>query len=234
VLVPFWESTEAGQVLTPSDVYFQIAQNGGYHVDYLRLPITDEQAPIPLIFDAFYERYSKAEPNSDFLFNCQMGRGRTTTGMVVCCLIEVICHGARLVNRKRKEPGDRYSKGEYKLIGQLVQLLEYGATAKYIADACIDACEHIQNLREAIHDYKVRLDQQHVQTSESKHSLLYASIFKRGLNYLIRYFYLIVFANYLMDTCHHAPSAPTKYFSSWLEERKEILYLSTLPDVDLD
>jgi hypothetical protein len=30
---------------------------------------------------------SGLESNADFVFNCQMGRGRTTTGMVTACLI---------------------------------------------------------------------------------------------------------------------------------------------------
>lgn len=49
---------------------------------------TDEQAPLPNALSQLLERvqsgYSEA---GDFIFNCQMGRGRTTTGMVTACLI---------------------------------------------------------------------------------------------------------------------------------------------------
>ena len=49
---------------------------------------TDEQAPLPSALAQLYNRvkcgYSKA---GDFVFNCQMGRGRTTTGMITACLI---------------------------------------------------------------------------------------------------------------------------------------------------
>lgn len=56
---------------------------------------TDEQAPLP---DALFQLlnrvrlgYSQA---GDFIFNCQMGRGRTTTGMVTACLISTIMNWA--------------------------------------------------------------------------------------------------------------------------------------------
>jgi hypothetical protein len=49
---------------------------------------TDEQAPLPAALSQLLDRvrsgYSAA---GEFVFNCQMGRGRTTTGMVTACLI---------------------------------------------------------------------------------------------------------------------------------------------------
>ena len=54
---------------------------------------TDEQAPLPDALSQLLDRvrlgYSQA---GDFIFNCQMGRGRTTTGMVTACLISTIMH----------------------------------------------------------------------------------------------------------------------------------------------
>jgi hypothetical protein len=49
---------------------------------------TDEQAPLPGVFGQILDRVRGGlEANTDFVFNCQMGRGRTTTGMVTACLI---------------------------------------------------------------------------------------------------------------------------------------------------
>lgn len=54
------------------------------------MAITDEQAPLP---DALSQLLTRARTGlssagtGDFIFNCQMGRGRTTTGMVTACLI---------------------------------------------------------------------------------------------------------------------------------------------------
>jgi hypothetical protein len=49
---------------------------------------TDEQAPLPAALSQLLERVTSTyETAGDFIFNCQMGRGRTTTGMVSACLI---------------------------------------------------------------------------------------------------------------------------------------------------
>ena len=49
---------------------------------------TDEQAPLPGALSQLLERVTSTYDSSgDFVFNCQMGRGRTTTGMVTACLI---------------------------------------------------------------------------------------------------------------------------------------------------
>jgi Inositol hexakisphosphate len=49
---------------------------------------TDEQAPLPEALSQLLERITSTyESAGDFIFNCQMGRGRTTTGMVTACLI---------------------------------------------------------------------------------------------------------------------------------------------------
>jgi len=59
---------------------------------------TDEQAPLPGALSQLLERVTSAyESAGDFIFNCQMGRGRTTTGMVTACLI------ATVMNLKRDE-----------------------------------------------------------------------------------------------------------------------------------
>ena len=82
-------------VQTPRQVYDQLRREG-YRVQYYRLPLTDGEAPKETIFDVFYN-HVKDVPSSDALiFNCQMGGGRTTTGMVIGCLIRMhtsgLCH----------------------------------------------------------------------------------------------------------------------------------------------
>lgn len=91
-------------LLTPSEV-FQLMRDEGFNVDYERLPgkycslnrapllahwplaiVTDEQAPLPAIYSRIEERVvaslkESKETGSEvgFVFQCQMGRGRTTT-----------------------------------------------------------------------------------------------------------------------------------------------------------
>ena len=54
----------------------------------LTLLQTDEQAPLPGALSQLLERVTSTyESAGDFIFNCQMGRRWTTTGMVSVCLI---------------------------------------------------------------------------------------------------------------------------------------------------
>ena len=158
---------------------------------------TDEQAPIPLIFDELVEIYWNLRPNEDALFNCQMGRGRTTTGMIIATLIQLIAHKGLLSMSKppmssaatteADSVAAAFKNGNYSLIVKLIRLLEYGKLAKTLTDICIDYCDHMQNLRTAIYEFKAALESSRFGDKESAQ---FKEHLARGLNYLIRYFYL--------------------------------------------
>ncbi|KAJ1512186.1 hypothetical protein HMI56_004394 [Coelomomyces lativittatus] len=210
-IVPSWETIT--QLQTPANIF-----SSEPSVDYLRIPVTDEQAPIPLVFD---ELIVRAQCPGIFVFNCQMGRGRTTTGMVITGIIHVVFslrfHNADI---------DVHSNvGEYPLILRLVSVLNFGKLAKFIADSVLDACSHMQNLRDAIAQFQLRL------TSLSPNTHEYDSTKQIGINYLVRYFYLIAFAGYLLELSVPADDEDFKSnasiqvnikFSDWLKERREI------------
>lgn len=61
----------------------------GYDVDYLRVPVTDEKAPKDRDFELLVQRLWAVEPGAALVFNCQMGRGRTTTGMIIASLLQL-------------------------------------------------------------------------------------------------------------------------------------------------
>ena len=73
---------------TPKEVY-QALKAEGYRVDYHRVPLTDGVAPGEAAFDMFFEHLKDARAEDPLVFNCQMGSGRTTTGMVMGCLIRM-------------------------------------------------------------------------------------------------------------------------------------------------
>lgn len=156
------------------------------------------------------------------VFNCQMGRGRTTTGMVIATLLYLVRNRtilSEIMETDLFSPtteedistlGDsdqtrvRLLAGEYKSISSLIQVLEHGKEAKRILDISIDHCAEIQNLRTAIYDYYTQKDGK-----------------ERGLNYLLRYFFLVAFSAYLLEiNCHEDQAGQT--FVCWLSERKEI------------
>lgn len=61
----------------------------GYDIDYLRVPVTDEKAPKEQDFAMLLERLWNAPEGAALVFNCQMGRGRTTTGMIIASLLQL-------------------------------------------------------------------------------------------------------------------------------------------------
>ncbi|KAI8337728.1 inositol hexakisphosphate-domain-containing protein [Chlamydoabsidia padenii] len=240
ILVPAWETVKPDCVETP-DQAFQSIIDEGYQVDYFRIPITDEQAPIPDVFDQLIDRMKLSTRQTDLMFNCQMGRGRTTTGMVTACLLSMILKNddvfdskvSTMAHSNSEEKVDLYEEdvndeqrrqqnGEYRVILQLISVLSYGKLAKRLTDQAINMCDHMQNLRKAIYDLKLRMD-----TAETGSTKWHVA--EEGFsNYLVRYFYLVVFANYLLEMVDHQqggnqPSVvPSGSFKSWLKRHREI------------
>lgn len=224
-----WEPLSIEDIRTPKDV-FQLMIQEGYRVDYARLAITDEQAPLPDALDQLVHRVEAGlKVAGDLIFNCQMGRGRTTTGMIAACLISTIAScDVTVALRDEDEPfavhshydtvdgsyeEEAYLRGEYKIILQLVGVLSNGKVAKRVTDKAIDAMADVQNLRKAIFDYKLKVDASEAGSHKQK------KLMDLGVNYLYRYGTLIVLANYLIERRgnHALPSFPT-----WLKEHREI------------
>lgn len=219
-IIPVWETVKDGDVLTPRDVY-ELVQREGFKVDYARLAITDEQAPVPAVFSQLEERVITAlQTGSACVFNCQMGRGRTTTGMVIASLVSTVWHYSDEMLTTNDMTGsvvfgasggveeeefgnpkdaldnredDLWLQGEWRTILQLVGVLSQGKLAKRLTDKAIDRMEAVQNLRKAIYDSKLRADNAEPGSKKHKHLM---QVFT---NYLQRYGYLITFANYLLE-----------------------------------
>ncbi|KAM0753591.1 hypothetical protein T439DRAFT_322487 [Meredithblackwellia eburnea MCA 4105] len=244
-----WEDVKPEEIMTPKEVY-ALMRREGLDVDYLRLPVTDEQAPIPGVFSTIEERVSNALTNTSsdslgFVFSCQMGRGRTTTGMVAAALVSNILFGNQTLfdmssSVVELETASQYDKGtwdgreaepflqgEYKLVLQLVAVLQYGRLAKKITDRAIDAMEGVQNLRKAIYDFKLRVEAADIGSRKQQ------KLFEVTMNYLFRYATLILFSNYLLekaalkyddqDEDDEVPrTPPLPPFREWLSARREI------------
>jgi len=152
-------------------------------IDYDRVAVTDEQAPLPGALSQLLTRIRTGlSVAGDFVFNCQMGRGRTTTGMVTACLISTTLswngNAFEFNGEEDEEEGydamdglseeDAYLQGEYyehvtlpltwclvgeyKTILQLVGVLSHGKVAKRMTDRAIDLMQDVQNLRKAIYE----------------------------------------------------------------------------------
>ncbi|TFK40212.1 inositol hexakisphosphate-domain-containing protein [Crucibulum laeve] len=230
-IIPIWETVSEEDILTPRDVFDRIIREG-YKIDYGRVAITDEQAPLPDALSQLLDRVTSGMSNAgDFIFNCQMGRGRTTTGMVTACLISSTLRWEQQEKKIAEEESatefyntmdgpseeEAYLQGEYKTILQLVGVLSHGKVAKHLTDRAIDLMQDVQNLRKAIYDYKLKVD------ACGKDSPKERKLRGITVNYLYRYGTLIVFANYLIEMREQTSAAVT--FPEWLHEHREITKL---------
>ncbi|TFK69694.1 hypothetical protein BDN72DRAFT_767637 [Pluteus cervinus] len=231
-IIPIWEVVSKDDIMTPSEVFEKIVKEG-YRIDYGRVAITDEQAPLPGALSQLLDRVrSGMSQAGDFIFNCQMGRGRTTTGMVTACLISSTMnwqsHADEVLDSDDAIPDifdsldgpseeEAYLHGGYKTILQLVGVLSHGKAAKRLTDQAIDLMQDVQNLRKAIYDYKVKAE------ACEKGSLKGQKLSNLAVHYLYRYGTLIVFANFLIEVQEGQIAGVS--FPEWLKERREITKL---------
>lgn len=177
-----------------------------------------------------------------------MGRGRTTTGTVIACLLKLridygrpirillddVSHeevdggsssgedtggsGAASASSK-KEQGRAFGIDDILLLWKITRLFDNGVECREALDAIIDRCSALQNIRQAVLKYRKVFNQQHVEPRVRRVAL------NRGAEYLERYFRLIAFAAYLGSEafdgfCGQGESKMT--FKSWLHQRPEV------------
>eukprot|EP01084_Bolivina_argentea_P074160 134554_1 len=200
------------------------------HAVYHRLPITDEQAPPAAIIDTFVGLFETNAADSIFIFNCQMGRGRTTTAMLIYALWKRrcnLCHFEPLSPSKSR-PKNALICGEYAAVLTLLRILPQGKQAKKWCDDVADILSHMQNLRKAIYQMQLRSDKA-VNEKSKEH------LHQRTQHYLQRYCLLIAFTSYLLNDYHPNTQLSAHYeqkeaeiitmsatFGEWLDERAAV------------
>ncbi|XP_068662565.1 uncharacterized protein [Aristolochia californica] len=231
-MVDQWEVVTHDSVRTPLEVYEEL-QLEGYLVDYERVPITDEKSPKERDFDLLVHRISESDINIDIIFNCQMGRGRTTTGMVIATLVYLNRIGASGITRTNSigkvfdygadvadnmpNTEEAIRRGEYAVIRSLIRVLEGGVEGKRQVDKVIDQCASMQNLREAIATYRNSILRQ---ADEMKREAS-LSFF---MEYLERYYFLICFAVYIHTegAALNPMCSGQSSFADWMRARPEL------------
>lgn len=227
-LYSYWEPCGPNSVKTVAEVFENLGQ-AGVPVKLCRIPLTDEKAPEKKYFDQLLQDLRETDYETGLVFNCQLGRGRTTTGMVIACML----HDSKA---EQTVPPSLHTLGDIDAVEPLLPLLAHGLHARGLVDLCIDHCSHMQNIRAAI------LQKKHKAESfrDEGHALLcampdrantpdgvavaeltkprppapelralfrkVASIARRtdreesvGLRYLERYVYLVFFAEYILS-----------------------------------
>uniref|UniRef100_A0A7S3BD17 Tyrosine specific protein phosphatases domain-containing protein n=1 Tax=Haptolina ericina TaxID=156174 RepID=A0A7S3BD17_9EUKA len=236
------------------------AQTGGAHVLYTRVPIADETAPEEQDFDQLVSELSAfvlstargkggdrggggaggdTGDDTALVFNCHMGRGRTTTGMVcgsimlraangwkppaggVSALPEPMAEGRNL---KRGEFG-----GILKLLASLEEMHQgLGLRSKLLVDLCADECDEVTSLVDASAKCLEKSAKAEAMAlageaasgpvpragpAESSGSPEFWR--HRGLKYLERYAYLLLFSGYALLT---AKGGFSLTFTEWMKK----------------
>lgn len=230
-----WEAVTEADVQTPSELFAELADDG-YAVDYVRVPVTDEKAPKDADFAALLARAWRPPHGAALVFNCQMGRGRTTTGMAIASLVLLRrasaagltlpltpapglppwwCAAAATTRPTPPGADAALLAGRYGVVRSLLRALPGGDAAKACLDAVLDAGGAMQNLREAIAGYRARLA---ADPDDDKRSAL----LDVALEYLERYCALIMFAAYLAGPGADPESGAHVAFAAWTRARPEL------------
>ena len=230
-----WVKVDENSVKTTKEVFDGLKEQG-YKVDYKRIPISDEKRPEAKDFDELRKRIENVDPDTPVIFNCQAGRGRTTTALITAGLIrrakegkgdesitkhrsvrnrikEEVDRNYRYDNRKSNEELDeeKYKRGDYKVILALIKMMEKGPKTKEEVDKLIDEYGSVQNLREAV------LEQKNLSEKPGNSPGGKARKVEKGKNYLERYYYLILYNEYIKQ---YGPKFE-KSFEDWTKENPQ-------------
>ncbi|TMW60709.1 hypothetical protein Poli38472_000751 [Pythium oligandrum] len=229
-------TVDPATVHTLPELYELEAVNQAGHqlksIRYYRIPIERENAPEHTDLERLMTLMNGATSDTAFVFNCQMGKRRTTTALVIASLIwqlpHLVVHGT---GTPRSSPRGRSTSvnGDFAVIRELEMRLRFGKDAKAWVDKTIDQCSAICNIRTVIHEYHES------STSEAKPAKR-TYYLHHALSFLERYFYLIVFGAYLLyikqqhnqlvSTGKKAhPGADAQSFSKWLQHHPNLFRL---------
>jgi hypothetical protein len=213
--------------VTLAGMYDQLKEQG-FKLKYSRAPIMDEKSPSEKDFDILCKALVAEDRNTGCVFNCQMGKGRTTTGMVIGCLIKDAIKYPKKEFPAEKRP-DRSDKvkmaknGWYQCVRQMLNLFD-GEKDKNHLDYILNLCgepprgEGLQNLRECINWAKEKYDSE---PEEKKEYWL-----RMARNFVERYMYLICFTHYVREqawvgfqTCDLTKRFKNFTFQKWMENQ---------------
>merc|ERR1711988_907801 len=90
------EDTKVEKLIGQFEIFSNLKENGFDNLITHRIPVTEERSAGEDSFDMMVEALKNEPASTPCIFSDQMGRGRTTLGMIIACLI------------KEDRPGDRH------------------------------------------------------------------------------------------------------------------------------
>jgi hypothetical protein len=98
-----WEEIDhPDAVQTTAEVYSSLSKQG-FAVKYVRIPVTDGTTPTLGDFDSLMSIVSSFGLGNPVIFNCQLGVGRATTGMVIAGMVQLYSQGLSSVDSLRAD-----------------------------------------------------------------------------------------------------------------------------------
>nr|XP_020638778.1 paladin [Pogona vitticeps]XP_020638780.1 paladin [Pogona vitticeps]XP_020638781.1 paladin [Pogona vitticeps]XP_020638782.1 paladin [Pogona vitticeps]XP_020638783.1 paladin [Pogona vitticeps] len=199
---------------------------------YHRLPLPEDGAPLETQLDTFIS-FLRESPNllllqdstrppPTLLFSCQTGVGRTNLAMVLGTLVLYHRKGA---SKKQDHSLPQSSKflprDQFRVIQNFIDTVPKGQQIVEEVDSAISLCSEMHDMREAIYEYKKKLEgigeDYQIQGNSTKEYFL-----QRTLRSLERYFCLIAFNYYLHE---QYPLAFALDFSRWMCRHPELYRL---------
>jgi len=207
----------------------------------IRVPVLEEKALPEECFDIIVKALAEENPaKTQCIFSSQLGKGRTTFGMIIACTVKAIQMSTKLNKMvetgigsrewadgiihktfeelaKSEDLKDAYLMGEFEVIKELLEKLPAAKEGKVLADKMIDICgvppegTGIQNLRKCIITTKYKYD-----AATEDRQIVWK---KMIINFIERYFYLICFATYAKQ---YGPDGFKKTFVEWVNENSMV------------
>lgn len=240
------EVKEKEEIKSVPQVFTMLEEDEDFSVSFNRVPLFDDKSPSVSMFDEVFNVLKEADSSTGIVFNCQMGKGRTTLGMIMASLYfqaqnpssaqdEVMDDHMDDEELDEDEDGEYTHKkaspaaqdaqndepnlkmGEYDLINSLVNVLSDGTLSKKDVDQVINQCGQVQNVREAI----LFARDQHIKSTTTDRQQFWKA---KGASFVERYFYLICFYAFLKEAiANDLDEAFT--FAVWMEEHTEVTEL---------
>ena len=213
------ELGDADADLVTVDELFGQMQAEAMPVHYTRVPVGEDAAPSERGFEALLEACLRFDATAALVFACRDGVTRTSTGMVVGCVVWRVRNGELPEFLSRLDPvHPNYEQAEFKPVIRIVdQLGQLGLQAKQVLDDAIDKCNVLIDLRRVMNRCRMAAngaDTDAAAAARKKDPP--ATIARRGLLCMERYCWLLLFTAYCID---QAPADFTQRFSAWVRLR---------------
>ena len=236
-------------------------QEGTATCEYVRVPIADETAPEEQDFDQLVDELAglaadgseRAKATTALVFNCHMGRGRTTTGMVCGAILLRAARGwkpaegaAAAALPAPTAEGRDLKRGEFVGILTLLAQLDaachekgLGLKCKLLVDACADEADEVTHLVAAPAKCIEKAEKAAAKAAAgggpeapkagpAEDSMGTPAFWRhRGVKYLERYAYLLLFAAYV----HRHPTGE-RSFTEWM--RTHWAFKRTIGELELE